>query len=113
MAEIMLQNSSYLCKIFVIYALQAFCENVFVLIFRSIIGKFYFKTSLTPYYDALTFAGFFSNFGNVKLYFCLNCNFRFKNASFVATTALVLSPVIIGVDFLADTSEFSGVQKFF
>ena len=59
--------------------LQAFCENAFVLIFRFIIEKFYFKTTLTPYCDAsLTFAGFFSNLGNVKLYFSLDCSLMFK-----------------------------------
>ena len=63
-----------------------------VLIFTLTIEKFYLLT-LTSYCDALNLAGFFSNLGNVKLYFCLNCNLRFKKTSFVATTALVLSPV--------------------
>ena len=42
-----------------------------VLIFTLTIEKFYFRSTLTPYYDALNLAGFFSNLGNVKLYFFL------------------------------------------
>ena len=72
-----------------------------VSIFTLTIEKFYFRSTLTPYYDALNLAGFFSSLGNVKLYFFFNCSLRFKKTSFVATTALVLSPVTKVVSHLS------------